>query len=394
MIFPKFQLPKVPKGHDIKAKIQCRLGWQLMISYLIVIVVGFVILALVAGSVIPGTYEHHLEEAHHTDQHLTANLLIDFRSAISEALLLSFAATLASAILVSFLISQRMVTPIRQMMQASRRIATGHYRERVEVASDDELGQLASSFNQMAATLEQTETIRRDLIANVTHELRTPLSSIKGYMEALIDGVLPAQPDIYQQVYHEADRLQRLVNDLQELSRLEADAFELDDQSLDMAELIEQTAARLRPQFEEKGVSLETLAPDLPPVLADKDRMSQVLLNLVGNALQYTPSGGRVTVTAGLQPPTPKVPNQDRFAARPALFVVVKDTGVGISAHHLPHLFTRFYRVDKSRSRVGGGSGIGLTIAKHLVEAHRGHIWAESEGEGQGSLFGFSLPLA
>jgi len=392
MNFPKFQLPKVPKGHDIKAKMQSRLGWKLMISYVIVIVVGFVILALVAGSVIPATYQHHLEEPHHAEQHLTADLLIDFRAAISEALLLSLAATLVSAILVSFFISQRMVTPIRQMMQASRRIATGHYRERVEVASDDELGQLAGSFNQMAATLEQTEAMRRDLIANVTHELYTPLSSIKGYMEALIDGVLPAQLDVYQQVYHEAERLQRLVNDLQKLSRLEAGAFELDHQSLDMAELIEHTGARLRPQFEEKGVSLElTPAPDLPPVLADEDRMSQVLLNLVGNALQYTPSGGRVTITAGLQSTTPKVLNQ---AAGPALFVTVKDSGIGIPAHHLPHLFTRFYRVDKSRSRVGGGSGIGLTIAKHLVEAHRGHIWAESEGEGQGSLFGFSLPLA
>jgi histidine kinase len=250
------------------------------------------------------------------------------------------------------------------------------------VASDDELGQLAHSFNQMAATLEQTEALRRDLIANVAHELRTPLAGIKGYMEGILDGVLPAESNTYQQVYQEADRLQRLVNDLQELSRVEAGAFELVRRPLAIGELIGQTAARLRSQFEEKGVSLTmTIPTGLPPLQADEDRLSQVLINLVGNALQYTPSGGTVTITAKIQRPD-------------TLLVSIHDTGLGIAAAHLPYLFNRFYRVDKSRSRAGGGSGIGLTIAKHLIEAHGGHIWAESEGEGQGSTFSFSLPLA
>jgi histidine kinase len=267
------------------------------------------------------------------------------------------------------------------MMEASRRIAAGRYQERVDVASEDELGQLAHSFNQMAATLEQVETMRRDLIANVAHGLRTPLASIKGYMEGMIDGVLPAEPNTYQQVYQEADRLQRLVNDLQELSRVEAGAFELARRSLKVDDLIQQIAARLRPQFEEKGVNLALNVPaDLPPVQADEDRLNQILLNLAGNALQYTPSGGIVTITAQIQNPD-------------ELLVSIHDTGLGIPAEHLPHLFNRFYRVDKSRSRAGGGSGIGLTIARHLVEAHGGHIWAASEGAHRGSTFSFSLPL-
>ena len=144
----------------------------------------------------------------------------------------------------SLFVSHRVVTPIRQMMQASRYIAAGHYNERVEVVNEDELGQLARNFNLMATSLEQTETMRRDLIANVAHELRTPLSTIKGYMEGLIDGVMPAEADTYQQVYREADRLQRLVNDLQELSKVEAGAFELDRNPLLISELIQQTMAR------------------------------------------------------------------------------------------------------------------------------------------------------
>jgi histidine kinase len=203
-------------------------------------------------------------------------------------------------------------------------------------------------------------------------------------MEGLIDGVLPAEAGTYQQVYREAARLQRLVNDLQELSRVEAEAFELDRRPLELGEIIRQAAGRLRPQFEEKEVALIVdLPPRLPPALADEDRLYQILLNLVGNALQYTPRGGTVTISAG-------APKDDRASP---LIVTIRDTGIGIDREHLPYLFTRFYRVDKSRSRAGGGSGIGLTITRHLVEAHGGRIWVESEGDGQGSTFQFSLPI-
>jgi histidine kinase len=353
-----------------------------MISYLVVIIVGVVTLTLAAESVVPTAFNRHmLGMQHMMGGQMGADLFTNFRAAVTEALVVSTVMALVSAIVVSLFVSRRVITPIRQMMQASRRIASGHYHERVEVLSDDELGQLAHSFNQMAASLEQTEAMRRDLIGNVAHELRTPLTTIKGYMEGLMDGVLPADPNTYQQLYREADRLQRLVYDLQELSRVEAGAFELDRRSLDLAHLVSQTAARLKPQFDEKEVKLTlNLAANLPPVLADEDRINQVLLNLVGNALQYTPAGGSVTIA------TQQV--------NAALQVTIHDTGIGISAKHLPYVFTRFYRVDKSRSRAGGGSGIGLTITKHLIEAHAGQVWAASDGPGRGSTFGFSLPLA
>ncbi len=370
-----------------------RLVWKLMISYILVILVGMVTLAVAAESVAPTAFNRHMMGMRDMMmgpgmmgggrglQQLEVDLFENFRDALTEALIVAGLAAVAAAVAVSLFVSRRVVTPIRQLMRASRYIADGHYRERVPVTSDDELGDLARSFNQMAAALEQTEAMRRDLIANVTHELRTPLSSIKGYMEGLIDGVLPATPDTYQQVYREADRLQRLVNDLQELSRVEAGAFDLHRRPVQIADLIRQTAARLKPQFEEKGVDLRLDLPaTVPAILADEDRLSQVLVNLMGNALQYTPSGGTVTI---------------RLAVHGAeLHLTVEDTGIGIPPEHLPHLFTRFYRVDKSRSRAGGGSGIGLTIARHLVEAHGGRIWAESDGPGRGSRFTVALPLS
>lgn len=366
--------------------LRTRFFWKLMASYLVVIVVGVVTLAVTAESVIPATFNRHMMD--HMPGMMNGmgmplvedSTFANFRAAVTEALAVAATAATISAVAISLFVSRRIVIPIQQMMQASRRIAAGYYRERVQATSEDELGRLALSFNQMAATLDQTETMRRDLIANVAHELRTPLTTIKGFMEGLMDGVLPSQPETYQQVYREADRLERLVSDLQELSRVEAGAFELHRRPLPIAPLIRQVASRLQPQFDEKEVELRLEpVPDLPPVLADEDRLSQVLLNLLGNALQYTSVGGTVVVQAVKEGSN--------------ILVTVQDSGIGIPAEHLPYLFTRFYRVDKSRSRAGGGSGIGLTIVKHLVEAHGGRVWAESNGVGQGSTFGFALPI-
>lgn len=375
--------------------IRRHLGIKLFISYLTVILVGVIVLATTAEFVVPSAFDRHLAAMSammspmmgDSTTNLELDLFNNFRAAVTEALILAALASSIVAVLVSLLVSRQVVAPVREMMLASQRISEGHYNERVQVPGDvskdelDELSQLALRFNRMAASLEQTEVMRRQLIADVTHELRTPLTAVKGSMEGLIDGVLPADEGTFQQIISEAERLQRLVNDLQELSRVEAGAYELNIHSYRVSDLLTAAEARLGHQFEEKGVILEIALPnDLPQVLADKDRIGQVLLNLVGNALQYTPPGGKVKVTAAAQ--------------RDEVYIAVSDSGMGIPAEHLPHLFTRFYRVDKSRSRAGGGSGIGLTIAKYLVEAHVGSIWAQSEGAGRGSTFTFSLPTA
>ena len=374
-----------------------RLRWKLFLSYLAVVLVGAVVLVAAMEFVIPRAFARHLAtmEAFGGSEHMMMDssghmmddLFVHFRTAVTEATFIALTAATLIAVAISALISRRVITPVRDMMHASRQIAQGNYGRRVTLPANrpltdlDEMGQLAHSFNQMAVQLEESDALRRQLIGDVTHELTTPLTVIKGSMEGLIDGVLPPEPETFQQVYHEAARLQRLVTDLQELSRVEAGAYELHIQPVDLGDLTDGVCGRLRRQFEDKGVRLNVhLPPGLLMAEIDPDRISQVLINLIGNGLQYTLSGGQVDVTV-------------QRKNNGALFTVA-DTGAGIAAGDLPHLFTRFYRVDKSRARASGGSGIGLTIARHLVEAHGGQIWAESEGVGQGSQFMFLLPLS
>ncbi|MDX9851730.1 MAG: ATP-binding protein [Anaerolineaceae bacterium] len=372
------------------------LTWKLFLSYVVVVLVGVVVLASATSLSVPAAYERHMVgmSAMMSDnnmmgsaQPLELELFNNYTTSVTEALSLAMAAALIAAVLASFLISRQVVVPIERMKTLSHRIAEGEYEERLTISGRvqsnqlDELDQLAISFNQMAEKLEKTETMRRQLIGDVTHELRTPLTAIKGYMEGLIDGVIPQTPETYQQIRSEADRLQRLVNDLQELSAVEAGDYQLKLEAVSPSNLVKTVINHLHFQFEEKEIQIEeNLEPDLPKVSVDKDRITQVLTNLLGNALQYTPSGGKVVITASQK--------------KSEIHISIRDTGIGMSPDQLPHIFNRFYRSDKSRARANGGSGIGLTIAQALVKAHHGRIWAESEGEGKGSSFHFTLPIS
>jgi len=372
--------------------IRQHLGVKLFFSYMVVMLVGGGVLGLATRFTIPEAFTRHMGsgpgpglgmmQGNGTGNGMMPTLFTNFQASFNEALVLALLAAGLVALVVSLLLSRGIVAPVRILTAASRRIADGQYGKRVLNAGTDELGQLAHSFNQMAEKLEQVELMRRELIGDVSHELRTPLTAIKGSMEGLMDGILPSTAETYQQIHQEADRLARLVDDLQELSRVEAGAYPLDIRPVAVSKLAETILKRFSAQVQAKGIELRSDLPaDLPPALADQDRISQVLTNLVGNALQYTPEGGQVTILS--------IRHGDEIQ------ISVVDNGIGIPAEHLQHLFTRFYRVDKSRSRqAGGGSGIGLTIARHLVEAHGGHILAESGGEGQGSTFTFSLKVA
>ena len=366
--------------------IRSHLSVKLLISYLIVIFVVVFIMVSTTQMTLPGAFDRHVGGQQNPPPgqrrpDAMMALYNNFRDSFNDALAYSLIASGLAALAVSLVFSRSIIAPLQAMMKASQRIANGHYDERVRVTGSDELAQLGRRFNRMTERLEQTENMRRQLLGDVSHELRTPLTAIGGYMEGLIDGVLPATPETYEQVRHEALRLGRLVDDLQELSRVESRSFELNRRSLALDVPLATTVKRLGRQFEEKGVKLTLNLPaDLPPVLADEDRLTQILTNLIGNALSYTPAGGEVNVGA-----------QRRGGE---LRIAIKDSGIGIPPEHLPHIFDRFYRVDKSRSRAsGGGSGIGLTIARHLVEAHGGRIQAESEGAGQGSTFTFTIPV-
>jgi signal transduction histidine kinase len=379
------------------------LGAKLLLSYLIIIVVGVVVLVAASQFILPGSFNHHMMGM---EMGMTlapgasagvngmmggqgsgspdpmSDLYTDFRASFNEALLYAAAAATTVAVLISLFLSRRVIAPVHAMSLATENVADGHYDKRVQLQGQDELAQLATRFNEMAEKLENVESMRRRLIADVSHELRTPLTAIKGSMEGLMDGVLPVTHETFLEIHMEANRLTRLVDDLQELSRVEARAYKLDTRPLDISLVLRTVTKRLVPQFESKRITLDLdLAPDLPPVLADEDRAVQILTNLAGNALQYTPENGKVTIS-GRQ-------------AGNEVQISVHDTGLGIPAEHLQHIFDRFFRVDKSRSRAaGGGSGIGLTIARALVDAHGGRIWVESAGSDQGSTFTFTLPIA
>src|SRR5512140_785469 len=372
------------------------LGTKLFLSYLVVMLVGMLVLVAVAQASLPGAYGRHMAMMNGAGANGTGmgpgmmgggpgpgagGGFQNFQSGFYEALGWAGLAALAVALVVSLFISRGLSAPLRAMTAASQRMAGGHYGERVPAGGKDELGQLALSFNTLAEKLAQVESMRRRLIGDVAHELRTPVTAIKGSMEGLEDGVLPATPQTFQQVAAEAHRLSRLVDDLQELSRVESGAVGLNPGPVSRADLVETLRKRLAKAYAEKGVSLDIdLPPDLPPVRADGDRLLQVLTNLLNNALRFTSAGGRVTLTAELR--------------SREVVVHVADTGIGIPAGHLPFIFDRFYRVDPSRSRQsGGGSGIGLTIARSLIEAQGGRLWAESGGEGQGSTFSFTIPV-
>ncbi len=362
------------------------LGWKLFLSYMVIVIVGASILIVTTLSIAPISFDQHMQSMESMMpsrmsmmRELEDQLNEGFYTAMLSSLLIATAAAATTALLVSVYVSYRIVQPIRALVKASQYIAAGNYNKRLAFASSDELGMLTESFNRMAASLEEIEATRQRLIGDVSHELKTPLASIQAYMEGLQDGIIEPTLETFQQIHHETSRLQRLVRDLQELSMVESGEISLNFDIYNLIDLLRSTVVWIQPQFEDKHVKLYTEFSDEKIfVRVDYDRLRQVLLNILGNALQYTDGGGQVTVRC----------YQHGKLAR----VEVQDTGVGLSEEDLERIFERFYRVDKSRARSSGGSGIGLTIARHILLAHGSDIRVESEGVGKGSLFYFDLP--
>lgn len=298
-------------------------------------------------------------------------------STLNRSLLWTGLAAAAGGIMLVSLVSRRVLTPARVLSSAARRLGQGDLTQRVSVSGRDEIAQLGHTFNSMAEGLERAERQRRSLMADVAHKLRTPLSNIQGYLEAVRDGLL--QPDsatIYQQVVY----LAHLVEDLRLLALAEAGTLRLNREPDSLAAVLRRSVEAVRPRTEAGGISLSLEIPaEFPLVEMDRTRIAQVVGNLLENAILHTPQGGQVTVLAEVI---------ETNAAR----VTVADTGEGIPPEELPQIFERFYRVDPSRTRSTGGVGLGLTIVKQLVEAHGGGVRAEST-PGNGSRFIFELPL-
>ncbi len=302
----------------------------------------------------------------------------DFLQGVNRAILYSAAAATGVALLLGVVLARTISRPVRELTAATHTLARGELGHQVPVRTHDELGELTASFNRMSADLARSTKLRRQMTADIAHDLRTPLSVIMGYTEALADGKLSGAPETFAVMHQEAQHLSHLVDDLRTLSLADAGELTLTRQVVDPRALLERTAAAHAAQAHKRQVALTVEAvPGLPEVEVDPERMAQVLGNLVSNALRYTPTGGQVTLAAGVD------------AA--GVTLRVQDNGAGIAPEHLPHIFDRFYRGDESRQHGEGESGLGLAIAKSLVEAHGGSIAAEST-LGGGTTFTIRLP--
>lgn len=274
--------------------------------------------------------------------------------------------------------SRRITSPIIDLTRTTKKISRRELFHRVEVQGEDEIAELAKSFNDMLENLEYNETLRKNLVADVAHELRTPLAILRGNFESLQDGAIAPTPEVIISLHDEVLRMARLVGDLQELSLVEAGRLPLNLHPVDVPGLVEKVVEPVRNVAAMKNIALNFSLPEkLPRASIDQDRISQVLLNILNNALQHTPEDGNISVMVSCE--------------ESYLLVSIQDSGPGIPSGDLPYIFERFYRADKSRTRTAGGTGLGLAIAKGFVEAHGGRIWAENTPAG-GSVFRFSLP--
>ena len=303
----------------------------------------------------------------------------DYIARINQDLLAGASGAVALSLLLGLFFSSTLTRPLKELINATRDVARGNLEREVPVRSKDELGELTKSFNKMSAQLKQSRDLRRNMTADIAHELRTPLSIILGHTEALSENKLAPSPETFDIIYDEAKRLSLLIEDLRTLSLSEAGELTLTLQPVSPSDLIDRVSGAYLPKARSLNISLEADADaNLPDIDADFYRITQVLTNLLDNALRYTPSGGQL-----------------RLSARPVLEGImfrVQDSGPGISEADLPHIFDRFYRGDKSRNRQDGGSGLGLAISKSIIEAHSGQIWAES-ATGEGTTIVFVLPI-
>ena len=366
-----------------------RLRWRLIGSQFIVAFVGVAIMILATRFIILQSapnfirpYLIALIDNPQLIQETEAHLIASFRNAVIASVLVAAVGAIIAGVFSSLMIWRTLIVPLREMADGSRRIADGRFNERVSVPENtgEAMAQLVVNFNEMAEALELVEQQRVALLSNLSHELRTPLTGLKGYLEGLQDGLFPANEETYGWMVQEVDRLSRLVADIQRLSQVEAGQVSLNIETFDVREVAQRVLAQMQPQAQAVSVALVANLPDTAVlVLADPDRTAQIILNLMSNALRYTPQNGRITITI----------QQDGRLAE----IAIADNGSGIPADALPYLFERFYRVDQSRARQSGGSGIGLAISRHLVWAMGGEITAVSEGEGKGATFTFTLPI-
>jgi signal transduction histidine kinase len=359
------------------------LATRLFAAQALIVIAGATTMVVVAVVIAPGLFRDHLRRAAGP---VPPELAGHLNEALAQALLISLGvavtAALATTLAVSWFITRRLTRPIATMAAAATRIADGDYDTRVPASGPGmEFTLLDNAFNRMAATLQGTERRRRELLADLAHELRTPVATLDSFLEGIEDDVIPAGGDTWRTMRQQTSRLRRLVDDVDSVSRAEERRLQPHPDPVDVDEVAGEAVACAVAAFADKGVELRHRPSATPArVRADPDRLREILDNLLSNALRHTPATGTVTVRVSVD--------------RGLVAVEVSDTGEGVRAEHLPHLFDRFYRADPARTRATGGSGIGLTIARALARGHGGELRASSDGPGRGATFTLTLPAA
>ena len=371
-----------PEGTHSGGRRNISFGVRLLLFQTMVLVVGAVTAALVAAAVGPPLFREHLRRAGATaNPHQQRHVEEAYRYGGLISVAVALAVALLTALVVSWYLSRRLRHSVADLATAAAAIANGSYDHRVETLDlGEDFAAMVRAFNQMAAKLESVEETRRRLFGDLAHEIRTPVSVLEAYTDALEDGVKVFDADTIGVLRDQAQRLVRFSDDFAALAQAEEGPGGITPAWVAPKALVEASLATVQSRFADKGVTLSAdVGDDLPLLWADEHRLRQVLTNLLENALRYTPRGGRVDVAGRA--------HQDQ------LVVTVTDSGEGIDAEHLPHLFERFYRVDVARDRQHGGAGIGLAIVRAWVESHGGHIAASSDGPGRGATFTFTVPL-
>lgn len=304
---------------------------------------------------------------------------LDFINSLNKMLIVIGLISLLFAITFGTIIARRVSHPISRVIRATQIIAKGDYRDRIiEKSRTREIGQMTSAINNLAETLQKQEALRKRMSLDVAHEFRTPIATLQSHLEAMIDGIWEPDTMRLKSCHEEVLRIGRMVRDIEQLAKFEGENLVLNKESVELSELIQTIVYNFESDFKSKGVMLK-VSSNKCIALADRDKISQVIVNLLSNALKYTSEGGTVEI---------ELKGLEREAA-----IIVRDSGIGISEEDLPYIFERFYRADRSRNRNTGGSGIGLTIAKSLVDAHRGRIEVTSE-PGKGTEFTVILPYS
>lgn len=353
---------------------------RLLLSHLAVVSIGVVVVLVASNRLSSVFVDNQLRSMGSMMNGMngtqTADVEAAIRSEFNRALLWAALISGVVAMAAASFVASRVLRPLEEVRRVAQRLATGSYSERVPIPNESELADLARDVNSLAAALEETEQRRLRLVSEVAHELRTPVSTVKGYLEGILDGIFAPDEETLTSAISETHRIERLASDLGTLSRTEEGQISLESSPLDLTRITRDVAERLRPQFEDNDVELVVEPSIAVPILADHDRLTQVLTNLIGNALAYTPSGGRVVIRSTTW----------REFGR----VDVEDNGRGLSRDQLPLVFERFFRVDRSAGR---GTGIGLTIARGLARLHGGDVTATSPGPGQGTTFTLTIPV-